>query len=134
MSKKTIAVLIGVLAGIALVTLSDMFSQWAYPSGEVLDLTNPTAVENYMNRLPLGALLIMAAGWCMSAFTGGVLSAYIYINKPGQVSIVTGIILFSGTLVNLYQIPHPLWMTIVAVIGMIPMARIGGQVAVRLKG
>lgn len=134
MVKKVIAVLLGVLTGIVVVTLGDLLSTWAFPTGETVDFNNPTAVEAYMNKLPFGALIIMAGSWLLSAFFGGLMSAYIYITKPGQVSVVTGVILLIGSIINLYMIPHPLWMTITAVLGYIPMARIGGQVAVRLRG
>lgn len=134
MAKRIIAVLLGVLTGIFVVILADSLSQYVYPSGETIDFSNPTAVEAYMNKLPFGALIIMAGGWLLSSFFGGLVSAYIHFAKAAQVSVVTGVVLLIGSMVNLYMIPHPMWMTITALVGYIPMARIGGQVALRLRG
>jgi hypothetical protein len=133
MGKQILAVLLGVISGSLVVVAGDALAQWMYPIDETWDKSDPNTLLRYMEQVDGSALVIMTVGWLLSAFTGGFFAGYISPKQAARVSVVAGFVLFLGAAVNLYLIPHPVWMTLTAVIGYLPSARIGGQVALRLR-
>lgn len=133
MGRQIVAVLLGVITASIVVLAGDSLAQWMYPVDETWDKSDPNTILRYIEQVDGSALVIMVVGWLLSSFTGGMVAAYLAPKQAARVSVITGFILFIGAAINLYLIPHPLWMTIIAILGYLPCARIGGQVALRLR-
>ena len=106
-----IAVAIGVVAGIE--WLSHLF----FGSAEGVDMSDPDAVRELIDALPVGAILMVAVAWMAGAFSGSLVAGWLGTLKPHYcVFTVSGLIL-AGAIANLLLIPHPAWFSIAAPLG-----------------
>lgn len=105
-------VAIGVVAGI------EKFGHMIYPPPMGLDVNNNEAMLAYMDALPIGALLFVLVAWFCGAFFGGVVCVFFSKAKAMMFSIIIGAIVLLGALTSLIFIPHPIWFSIVALLGL----------------
>ena len=70
-------------------------------------------------RLPIGALLFVAVAWFIGTLGGTLAACKIGDAKPMIFAAVVGGLMLLGTLFNLMTIPHPLWFSILGVVGIV---------------
>ena len=123
------AVIAGVLTGILLVFIGDGASHSLFPPPAGINFHKREEFIKYISAIPAQAFILMLAFWLLAAFFGGFVSSKINNANWRRSSIITGIILLAATVLNLFMIPHPLWMVISAVALTIPAAWLGGKLA-----
>jgi hypothetical protein len=135
MKNKVLPVALGIIAGFVIVRLFDHFSHQYYDQDIMNSLPNPQEVEPevYMNalsemiaKLPFISLFLVMAGWLVGGFVGGSVAAKFTEGNWKRNALTVGFILFLATLANLLMIPHPRWMSIFGLMGILPLAYIGG--------
>ncbi|MBX7119299.1 MAG: hypothetical protein K1X31_09915 [Gemmatimonadaceae bacterium] len=125
--RSFIAVIGGMVIALTVGSMCDLVAGRLHPVPEGFDLTNAEMLRAHAAAAPTGALLVVALGWLLGPFAGGLVATRIAEhNRPLHAYAIAGI-LFAATLSNLMRIPHPFWMTFAAVFG-IPFA---GWLAVR---
>jgi hypothetical protein len=126
MAKRVTSIVLGLMTGFLVVFIVDMLTGKVFNIPNV-DPKNTEAIKALMSTIPVGALIMMLAGWLLSSFLGGMVAAKIDRENWMRNSLVVGVILMIGALMNFYYLPHPVWMVIVAVAGYIPAAYAGGR-------
>lgn len=128
MGKKIVAVIVGVIAGMAAMMLINVLSVRLYPMPEGLDTTDKATMVAYIAGVPMGAKLLVLVSWMVSAFVGGLVAAVIAPQGSGRtMAILVGAFLMLGGIMNAVMIPHPMWMMIIGLLQYIPLAHLGAK-------
>ncbi len=116
MTRNILAVVFGVVTAVMLIMIVETAGHFVYPPPSNIDFQDMQAMAEYVDTLPLGALLFVMLAWETGTIGGGLVACFI-ARKRAMVyaSIVGGMVLFA-TLYTLITIPHPMWFSITSVI------------------
>jgi len=81
----------------------------------------------YMEALPVGAYLFVLASWVVAKFCGGVVSSLVAGTRPVLFSAIVGAVVLAATLANLLMLPHPVWVSVAGVAGVVAAAVAAGK-------
>ena len=125
MGKNIGAGIAGVVIAIAIVWLIEMVGHSVYPPPPKLDFADADAMRAYTSRLPIGAFLFVGGAWFVATLCGTFAACKIGTAKPIVFAGVVGGLMLSATAANLMMIPHPLWFSMLGVVGIIVAAWLG---------
>ena len=125
MVKNIAAGIAGVIIAGQLVWLVEMLGHTIYTPPADLNFADGDAMRAYIDTLPIGALLIVAAAWFIGTLGGTAAACKIGDANPMIFAGVVGGLMLVGTLFNLMTIPHPLWFSILGVAGIAVGAWLG---------
>lgn len=125
MLKNIAAGFAGLIVAGLLVFLVEILGHTVYPPPADLNFANADAMSAYIDTLPIGALLFVAAAWFIGTLGGTVVACKIGDAKPLIYAGVVGGLMLVATLFNLVTIPHPLWFSILGVAGIAVGAWLG---------
>ncbi|MGI9199560.1 MAG: hypothetical protein ACR2QL_00775 [Woeseiaceae bacterium] len=114
MLRNISAGIAGIVIAIAIVFLADMLSHTMYPMPAGLDTSDIAALGDYIASMPLGAYLMIIAGWVVATFVGAIVAGKIGTAKAWIYPTIVGGFVFAATTANLIAIPHPHWFTAVS--------------------
>ncbi len=124
--RGVLAVIAGIVLAMLMVAVIESIGHAVYPPPESLDFTKPDQVREYIEKLPLGAFLFVLTGWIGGTFCGGLVAAWIGRTKPMVFSMIVGAFVLAATIANLTMIPHPAWMAIIGILGIVVAAVLAG--------
>ena len=119
MFRNAGAIVAGVVVAFVTVMLIDMLGHVVFPPPEGLDFSDPDAIRPYLATLPIGAYLFILASSVVAAFVGTLLACYIGRGNPVLFGGVVGGIVLAATIANFIAIPHPLWLSISTLTGVV---------------
>jgi hypothetical protein len=126
MAKRILAVLAGILTGFVIVFIGDATTHKMHPPPPGIENMSRETLGEYVTTIPTLILVVMVIFWLLSSFLGAMVAALIARSNWRGVALITGAILMAAALANLAFIPHPTWMLIVAIVGYLPAAYLGG--------
>ena len=128
---------LGAVVGVAIAVLTVMLFEWishtAFPPPPDLDVKSSEALSAYIASAPIGAILLLLAGYIVATFDGTFIAIWIGRAKPFVFALVVGVLMLVATTTNLIMILHPLWFTISAVVGIVVAAWAAWLVAPALR-
>lgn len=127
MLKKLLAVVLGVVAAVIVITAIESLGHALYPPPANLDIDDREAMQAFIANLPLGALLMVMAAWIAATLAGGVLACFIARERPYVYAGIVGALVLLGTIINLMAIPHPLWFSIVSLAAIVAVTIVSGR-------
>ena len=130
MVRKVLGAVVGIAIAVVTVALVEMISHAVFPPPADLDVSDSESLATYMRQAPVGALLLVVAGYLIGTFDGVFIGALIGRGKPAAYAALIGLLMLVATIANLIMIPHPFWFQAAAVIG-IPLAALAGMLAIR---
>ena len=92
MLRNVIAVIIGIIAGMALNMGILEINSLAYPIPEGLDIKVPAQLQNYLDTLPAPAFLVAMAAPLAQSFGGGWVAARLGSSRPMLLAMIVGMI------------------------------------------
>ena len=110
MIKNLLAILVGVLAGAAVIAFIEvwlMHELFEMPSSNIPD--TPDSVAKYLSILPMGAKITIVTSKAIGAFTASKVASLIS-GRNRKSALFTGILLLVFIIGNLINIHHPVWM------------------------
>lgn len=125
MGRNIAAGIAGVVIAGVLVWLVEMAGHAVYPPPEGLNFADADAMREYIDGLPLGALLFVAAAWFIGTVGGTCAACAIGTARPLIFAGVVGGLMLIGTIFNLVAIPHPLWFSVLGIAGIVVGAWLG---------
>ena len=105
--KTSLAVVAGVIAGGAIVFVTEAIGHSLFPPPADIDLSNPDDVKRLMASLPAGAFAMVLLGWFLGGFAGAYVAHAIARKPVAAWAVAVIFILF--TIMNFFMIPHPAW-------------------------
>ena len=125
MGKNIGAGIAGVVIAIAIVWLIEMVGHSVYPPPPNMDFADADAMRAYTSRLPIGAFLFVGGAWFVATLCGTFAACKIGTAEPIVFAGVVGGLMLIATAANLIMIPHPLWFSMLGVVGIIVAAWLG---------
>ena len=125
MGRKIGAGILGIAVAVALVWVVETIGHSIYPPPADLDTGDMDVMRAYVDTLPLGALLSVAAAWFIGSFGGTFVACKVGTARPLVYVLVVGGMMFAGAAFNLTIIPHPMWFSILGVVGIFVGAWLG---------
>ena len=129
MLRDILACVAGVAIAFLIVFLADELSHMMYPPPPGLDFSDPEALRPYIATMPIGAFLFILASSIVAAFIGTLVACYIGTIKPLNCAIVVGGIVLAASIANFIAIPHPSWLAIATMAGVVAAAWFAAQLA-----
>ncbi|MDJ0794874.1 MAG: hypothetical protein QNI98_11595 [Woeseiaceae bacterium] len=125
MGRNIVAGVVGVIVAFVLVLVVEMIGHTVYPPPQGLDFTDAQAMGHYVATLPIGALLFVAGAWFVGATAGTCAACAIGTARPMNFALVIGGLVFIGASFNLLMFPHPLWFSVLGLVGILVGAGLG---------
>ena len=117
MGRKIGAGILGIAVAVALVWVVEKIGHSIYPPPADLDTGDTDVMRAYVDTLPLGALLSVAVAWFIGSVGGTFAACKVGTARPLVYALVVGGMMFAGAAFNLLIIPHPMWFSILGVVG-----------------
>lgn len=130
MIRSMFSVMLGMLVALMVMLGLEFVGTWMFPmpAGQ---LAADADLAELIANAPTGKLVWVLLGWLLAACCGGWVAARLArVHRMGA-AITIGVLLVLGVLLNAWMLPHPLWMTLLGVIGPVPLAWCGGRLALR---
>ena len=119
MGRKILAGVVGVVTAIALVWIIETLGHAIWPTPADVDFGDTDVMRAYIDTLPLGALLSVAAAWFIGSLGGTFVACRFGTARPLVYVLVVGGMMFAGAAFNLLVIPHPIWFSILGITGIL---------------
>lgn len=116
-------VLAGIVVAFGVIVVIELVGHAIYPPPAGTNLDDPAAVARLAATMPIGALLMVIAGWTLGAGLGSWLAGR--IGKRAAPAVTPGVLVAAAAVANMFQIPHPLWFWIVS-LALVAIATITG--------
>lgn len=127
MLRRFLAVILGIVGGVVLIGLLQYVLFMISPPPEGMDLTDPKVMADYIASLEVWKLLLVIVTYAIGAVVGGFLGSRMTDAQPDLVGLVIGLGLTVFALLNLLQIPHPVWFWILTLLVHVPFALWGSK-------
>ena len=125
MGRNIAAGIVGVIVAFAVVWIVEKIGHTVYPPPTDLNFADAEAMKDYVATVPLGALLFVAAAWFAGATAGTCAACAIGTAKPMYLAVVVGGLVFVAASMNLVMIPHPMWFSVLGLVGILVGAGLG---------
>ena len=125
MGRNIGAGIAGVVVAGLLVWIVEMVGHAVFPPPPDLDFANADAMRAYIDQLPLGALLFVAAAWFIGTLGGTLTACKLGTGQRYIYALVVGGLILAATVVNLVMIPHPMWFSVLGIVGIVAGAWLG---------
>ncbi len=127
MFRKLLGGIVGFVAAFSVIALVQSVGHMIFPTPADLDPTDAEAFAEYVAALPFGAFLPVLLSYLLGTAAGVFAGGWIAGGGGMGFAIVIGGLVLVLTIVNLVMIPHPLWFSVVAVIGIPAAAYAAGR-------
>ena len=125
MTKRTVPVLLGMVAAISVMFVLESVAHSIYPSPAGLDFNKREAVRAFIFGLPFGAFALLILAYVAASFVGGLVSSVLAGRESRTPALIVGALLTVSGVANLVAMPHPLWFMIVSSSVYLPSAWLG---------
>ena len=113
MIRNVIAVVVGMIAGMAANMAFVIMNKALYPMPQGVDSNDKEGFAEYIGSLPVIALLIIIVAHLSQAFVGGGVAARISADRLMTVAMIVGAFSLVAGVVTMYMMPPvPSWMLI----------------------
>ena len=119
MLRDFVAVVAGIITAFLTIKLIDKIGHTIYPPPVGLDFADPEAIRPYLATLPIGAFLFIWASSVVGAFTGTLVACFAGVARTAILAAAVGGVVFAATVANFIWIPHPLWLSLATLAGII---------------
>ena len=131
MGRNIGAGIAGVLISVALVWVVETIGHSIWPPPADLDYGNVDVMRAYIETLPLGALLTVAFAWFIGSLGGTFAACRMGSARPLVYALVVGGLMFVGAAFNITIIPHPIWFSVLGIVGIFAGTWLGVILATR---
>ncbi len=125
MLRNILGLFVGVILGFVAIAAVESLGHVIFAPPEGFDPTDPQGIKAYAATAPFGAMVFVVVAWAVGSFTGGFTGSLVAKNSKMLWGIIIGSIMLGASLLNLFSIPHPLWMKISVLFVFIPPAMAG---------
>ena len=120
-----------IAASIVMLIVESINGRILYPDmGKAAEgLTDRDAIRAVMASAPVGALLVVIAGWILGGVAGGWVIARLATRATARHGLVLGALLTLAGIANNLMIPPPLWFGIASLVVLMPATYAGARLA-----
>ncbi|MBL7884424.1 MAG: hypothetical protein JNL69_10180 [Bacteroidia bacterium] len=133
MLRNILSIVIGTILGIIVIQIIQILGHLINPPPADLDITNVEAINAYIASAPAIVFVLVIVSYAIGSFVGAFTSIFVSKEKHMSHAINIGGILMGLGAINLFTIPHPIWMIIVSLLVFLPSAYLGARVGIKVK-
>ena len=94
-------------------------------------VTDRDTIRALLATAPVGAFLVVIAGWILGGVAGGWLTARLAAHATARHGLLLGALLTLAGVANNLMVPPPLWFWIASLVVLMPAAYMGARLAPR---
>jgi len=132
MMRGILGIIAGVIVGAFVVAVIEIPGTLMHPLPPGIDTTDMEALRSHAAKAPFPALIGVAIAWTAGPLIGCLLAAAIARRAFWFHALVVGMFFLLMDVVMIRNLPHPVWLAIIGVIGPIAGALIGASIAARI--
>lgn len=129
MGRSVLAVFVGIVVAVLAVFIVESVGHVVFPPPPGVDVSDPEALRELMERIPAGALAFVLLAWVLGSFLGGFTAAKIAVQHRLACALIVGVVMLGAGGMTMMMIPHPLWMMVLGVLLPVPAAWVGARLA-----
>lgn len=130
--RNLFAVVLGIAVAVFAIMVVELIGHAIFPPPSSLRVDDPEAIRAYIEQAPFLALAFVPIAWATGAFCGGAVAALVASGRrPQRFGVIVGIVLLVASAMNLWVIPHPMWLVLVAPFACLIPGRLGGALGAR---
>lgn len=133
MLRLVLGVIVGIVSGFVVIYAVEQVGHQIWPVATELDLKDKAAAAVFLANMPLGGLLTVVAAWILGAYTGSVVGLMI-ADRRRIAGVVPAAVIFAATVLVLFMLPHPLWMAVGGLGGIIAAGWLADRLFARKAG
>jgi hypothetical protein len=118
MLRSVLGVIIGIISGFVVIYAVEHVGQLIWPVATELDLKDKAAAAAFLAAMPIGGLVTVVVAWILGAYTGSMV-ALLMSDRRRIAGIIPAALIFAATVLVLFMLPHPLWMAVTGLGGII---------------
>ena len=118
MLRSVLGVIIGIISGFVLIYAVEHVGQLIWPVATELDLKDKAAAAAFLAGMPIGGLVTVVVAWILGAYSGSMV-ALLMSDRRRIAGIIPAALIFAATVLVLFMLPHPLWMAVAGLGGII---------------
>ena len=122
------AIIAGLLVMLIVVAAIQWIGHSVYPPPEGLDFRDKYAVAAALSTAPVGALGFVLLSYAVATFLAAGTAATLSLRHKRGVALVIGGVMLVLAAINLFLLPHPMWMTVAGLLIPVPVALLGWRV------
>ena len=133
MTRKIIAIVIGVLIAVGIISLCEYITGKIFPFPPEIQYKDKETIRAFMENASVINYLMILFGYILGCFGGGFVASLINGKEHFQPAIIVGAILLVSGIMNIFQLPgQPSWFIITCLIIYIPSSFVGFIIAKRI--
>lgn len=132
MLRLVLGVIAGVVSGFVVIYAVEQVGHQIWPVATELDLKDKAAAAAFLANMPVGALLTVLAAWILGAYTGSMVGLLI-ADRRRIAGVLPAALIFAATVLVLFMLPHPLWMAVGGLGGVIAAAWLADRLFARAE-
>lgn len=132
MLRTILGAVVGVIAGMITVSAVQALGHAIFPVPGTFDLQDRAQMGALVATMPLGALGMVVLAWILGAYVGSFVGL-IAGGRARAAGVVPAAVMFLATLANLFMIPHPVWMAVVGLLGIVAAAWLADRLFARKR-
>lgn len=131
MGRLLLALLVGVIVNVLVVFGVESLGALLHPLPPGLDPMDTNQMRDYLasGGVPITSMLLVLFAYAVGAFGGGFVATKLAPNRGLMPALVIGQISLVLIIINLVQLPHPIWMIVASLLVPLPSAWYGGKTA-----
>jgi hypothetical protein len=118
MLRSVLGVIIGIISGFVVIYAVEHIGQLIWPVATELDLKDKAAAAAFLAGMPIGGLVTVVVAWILGAYSGSMV-ALLMSDRRRIAGIIPAALIFAATVLVLFMLPHPLWMAVSGLGGII---------------
>ena len=118
MLRSVLGVIIGIISGFVVIYAVEHVGQLIWPVATELDLKDKASAAAFLATMPIGGLVTVVVAWILGAYTGSMV-ALLMSDRRRIAGIIPAALIFAATVLVLFMLPHPLWMAVAGLGGII---------------
>lgn len=111
MLRLVLGVIAGVVSGFVVIYAVEQVGYQIWPVATELDLKDKAAAAAYLAGMPLGALITVMVAWILGAYAASMVGLLV-AGRRRVAGVIPAAVIFAATVLVLFMLPHPLWMAI----------------------
>ncbi len=127
--RSIVGVVVGAVVAFLLVAGIETIGHLVYPPPAGLDYNDVEELRQYVASMPSGAFLFVLVAWLIATLVGALVACFIARKRPLLITGIVAALMLVATAINLVTVPHPLWFSLTALIGILIMAFLASRLA-----
>jgi hypothetical protein len=123
--RSVLAIIAGLLVGFLAMAVGEMIGHHVVPLPPGMDMHDADALK----AMPAGAFVSVLLAWAVGTFAGAWVASKVAAVGKLWHGMAIGGVFFAATVAIMLHIPHPVWVMVVGLVSLPPVAYLGAWLA-----